>query len=164
MDPSVHFSANVPSHSYRYPADPCRSDILLEHWASYSWRLSNIQDFLSPTCRLHCEIAYKEVRYRLTVTTIVVQLVRSSVVQTHPRHALLLYAGLGTVYAINTALTVLAVFKAKERGQSAALWAAKTFSVGGLAYDQLTQLPTLEEVERSKSVKGKRALKNRKKQ
>jgi hypothetical protein len=72
-------------------------------------------------------------------------------------------SGLGTVYLINTVLAVLAVFKAGERGQPAVLWVAKTFSVGGLAYDQLTQLPTLEETARAKAVKGKRALKNQKK-
>jgi hypothetical protein len=71
--------------------------------------------------------------------------------------------GLGTVYLINIVLAVLAVFKAGERGQPAPLWVAKVFSVGGLAYDQLTQLPTLEETARAKAVKGKRALKNQKK-
>mmetsp|Transcript_46432 Transcript_46432/g.140605 ORF Transcript_46432/g.140605 Transcript_46432/m.140605 type:complete len:309 (-) Transcript_46432:1494-2420(-) len=69
-----------------------------------------------------------------------------------------LQGGLGTVYAINTVLAVLATFKAGERGQSRLLWAAKTFSVGGLAFDQLSQLPTTEEVEKRKSIKGKRAL------
>lgn len=56
-----------------------------------------------------------------------------------------LQGGLATIYAINFVLAILAFFKAGERGQSGILWAAKTFSVGGLAYDQLTQLPTLEE-------------------
>jgi len=74
-----------------------------------------------------------------------------------------LQGGLGTVYTINAGLAVAAAFKAPERGQPVPLWAIKTFSVGGLAYDQLTQQPTLEEIERAKSVKGKRALKNRKK-
>ena len=64
------------------------------------------------------------------------------------------------MYAINTVLAVLAAFKAGERGQPIPLWVAKTFSVGGLAFDQLTQLPTLEEVEAAKSKKGARALKN----
>mmetsp|Transcript_17490 Transcript_17490/g.24589 ORF Transcript_17490/g.24589 Transcript_17490/m.24589 type:complete len:342 (-) Transcript_17490:185-1210(-) len=73
-----------------------------------------------------------------------------------------LQGGLGTVYAINTVLAVLAVFKASERGQPAALWAAKCFGVGGLAFDQLTQLPTLEQQERAKNRKGARALKNKK--
>ena len=67
------------------------------------------------------------------------------------------------MYSINTVLAILAVFKASERGQPIPLWVAKTFSVGGLAYDQLTQLPTTEEIEKAKSVKGARALKNRKK-
>jgi len=58
-----------------------------------------------------------------------------------------LQGGLATIYTINAALAVLAFFKAGERGQSGVLWAAKTFSVGGLAYDQLTQLPTLEEAK-----------------
>ncbi len=54
---------------------------------------------------------------------------------------------------------MLAVFKANERGQSPGLWAAKTFSVGGLAFDQLTQLPTLKETEELLNRKGKRAVK-----
>ena len=70
-----------------------------------------------------------------------------------------LATGLGTIYLINLGLAVIATFKAAERGQSKVLWGLKTFSVGGLAYDQLTQLPTLEEVETVKSRKGKRALK-----
>ena len=69
--------------------------------------------------------------------------------------------GLGTVYAINAVLAVFAVFKARERGQPIPLWVAKTFGVGGLAYDQLTQLPTLEEIERVKAVKGARAQKRK---
>lgn len=72
--------------------------------------------------------------------------------------------GLATVYTINTALAALvAIFKAPERGQPVPLWVIKTFSVGGLAYDQLMQLPTLEELEKAKSVKGARALKKDKK-
>jgi hypothetical protein len=59
-------------------------------------------------------------------------------------------------------LAVAAVFKAQERGQPIPLWVVKTLAVGGLAFDQLTQLPTTEEVERAKTVKGKRALKNKK--
>jgi hypothetical protein len=66
--------------------------------------------------------------------------------------------GLGTIYLINLVLAVLATFKAEERGQSKVLWGIKTFSVGGLAFDQLTQLPTLEEVETAQARKGKRAL------
>lgn len=67
------------------------------------------------------------------------------------------------MYTINAVLAVLAVFKAGERGQPAPLWVMKTFTVGGLAYDQLTQLPTLEQIAEVKARKGKRALKNRKK-
>jgi len=74
-----------------------------------------------------------------------------------------LQGGLGTIYGINAILAVLASFKAAERGQPAPLWMAKTFTVGGLALDQLTQLPTTEQVEAAKARKGKRALKNRKK-
>ncbi len=66
------------------------------------------------------------------------------------------------MYLINTVLAVLAAFKAGERGQPAGLWIAKTFTVGGLAYDQLTQLPTTEEMEQAKAQKGKRALKTNK--
>jgi hypothetical protein len=68
--------------------------------------------------------------------------------------------GLGTVFAINIVLAVFSVFEAQKRGQSIPLWAAKTFAVGGIAYDQLTQLPTTEEVERAQAVKGARSLKN----
>jgi hypothetical protein len=72
--------------------------------------------------------------------------------------------GLATVYTINTVLAVLvALFKAPERGQPVPLWVAKTFSVGGLAYDQLMQLPTLKEIEKAKSAKGARAPKSNKK-
>lgn len=70
-----------------------------------------------------------------------------------------LQGGLGTIYLINTILAVLATFKASERGQPAGLWAAKTFSVGGLAFDQLTQLPTLKEIEEMENRKGARAMK-----
>ena len=65
------------------------------------------------------------------------------------------------MYTINFALAVASVFKAIERGQPIPLWVLKTVSVGGLAYDQLTQLPTLEEIEKVKSVKGARSLKNK---
>jgi hypothetical protein len=70
--------------------------------------------------------------------------------------------GLLTVYIVNAVLAVFAVFKAGERGQSAVLWGAKTLTVGGIAFDQLTQLPTLEQIEKEKARKGARALKNRK--
>mmetsp|Transcript_9526 Transcript_9526/g.14021 ORF Transcript_9526/g.14021 Transcript_9526/m.14021 type:complete len:338 (+) Transcript_9526:67-1080(+) len=73
-----------------------------------------------------------------------------------------LQGGLATVYLVNTILAVLATFKASERGQSSVLWAAKTFSVGGLAFDQLTQLPTLKEVEELENRKGARAIKKSK--
>jgi hypothetical protein len=75
----------------------------------------------------------------------------------------LTFVGLITVYAINLVLAVLAIFKAGERGQPALLWFGKTFAAGGLSYDQLTQLPTLEEVEKVKNQKGARAAKNKKK-
>jgi hypothetical protein len=57
---------------------------------------------------------------------------------------------------------VLAAFEAGKRGQPAPLWIGKTVLVGGLAYDQLTQQPTLEEIEEVKSRKGARAVKNKK--
>lgn len=64
-----------------------------------------------------------------------------------------LQGGLGTIYFTNAVLAVLAAFKADERGQPKALWVIKTFSVGGLAYDQLTQLPTKEHMAKMKSGK-----------
>jgi len=63
---------------------------------------------------------------------------------------------------VNAVLAVFAGFKANERGQSSVLWAVKTFSVGGLAFDQLTQLPTLKEVQELENRKGARAVKNKK--
>lgn len=66
------------------------------------------------------------------------------------------------MYAINTVLAVIVAFKAPERGQAFPIWVAKTFTVGGLAYDQLMQLPTLAEIEKSKSVKGARATPSKK--
>lgn len=71
--------------------------------------------------------------------------------------------GLGTIYSINALLCIVAFFKAQERGQSALIWMAKTLTVGGIALDQLSQLPTIEEVEAAKARKGKRALRNAKK-
>ncbi len=59
------------------------------------------------------------------------------------------------MYAINLALAVAAIFKAGERGQPQLLWASKTFFVGGLAFDQLTQLPTLSESESKTESHGK---------
>ena len=81
----------------------------------------------------------------------------------YERSMLPLCVGLATVYLINVVLAVLSAFKAMERGQSVPLWVTKTLSVGGLAYDQLTQLPTSEQIEKAKAVKGKRSLKNRRK-
>lgn len=69
-----------------------------------------------------------------------------------------LQGGLGTIYAVNVVMAILATFKAGERGQSPLLWGVKTVAVGGLAFDQLSQLPTTEQIERRRSVKGKRAL------
>lgn len=61
-----------------------------------------------------------------------------------------LQGGLGSVYTINFVLTLLAILKAGERGQPALLWIGKVLTVGGLAFDQLTQLPTLDEMENRK--------------
>jgi len=62
-----------------------------------------------------------------------------------------LQGGLGTIYLINTILAVLAAISAPSRKQPSFLWAAKTFAVGGIAYDQLMQIPTPEElVERAR--------------
>ena len=63
------------------------------------------------------------------------------------------FVGLAVTYAINLVLAIMAAFKAGERGQPTLLWVAKTFSVGGLAYDQLTQLPTLDESSKKASAK-----------
>lgn len=60
-----------------------------------------------------------------------------------------LQGGLAITYAINLVLAVLAAFQAGSKGQPALLWVAKTFSVGGLAYDQLSQLPTKEEMDKT---------------
>jgi hypothetical protein len=73
----------------------------------------------------------------------------------------LLSPGLATVYAINTVLAILVAFQAPGRGQPVPLWAIKTFSVGGLAYDQFMQLPT-KEIEKANAVKGARASKSKK--
>ncbi len=66
------------------------------------------------------------------------------------------------MYAVNIVLAVMAAFKAPERGQPIPLWVAKTVAVGGIAYDQLTQLPTLDEIKELKNRKGARAVKNKK--
>lgn len=63
------------------------------------------------------------------------------------------------MYSINAVLAVMSIFKATERGQPVPLWISKTFAVGGLAFDQLNQLPTLEEIEVAKSLKGKQGRK-----
>jgi len=73
-----------------------------------------------------------------------------------------LQGGLGVVYLINLGLAVWAVFLASERGQSSAVWGLKAFGVGGLAIDQLTQLPTLAQIEEAESRKGARGLKKNK--
>lgn len=56
-----------------------------------------------------------------------------------------LQGGLGTIYLVNTVLAVLAAISAPSRNQPSLLWGAKTFAVGGIAYDQLMQIPTPEE-------------------
>jgi len=56
-----------------------------------------------------------------------------------------LQGGLATIYLVNAVLAVLAAVSAPERNQPALLWAAKAFAVGGIAYDQLMQIPTPEE-------------------
>ena len=66
------------------------------------------------------------------------------------------------MYAINAILAaIVAVKVAPDRGQPTFLWIMKTFTVGGLAFDQLMQLPTLIEIEKAKSVKGSRAIKKK---
>lgn len=72
-----------------------------------------------------------------------------------------LQGGLAAVYLINLVLAGVAAFKASDRGQPRALWIIKTFAVGGLAFDQLTQLPTLEQIAAQKARKGARANKKR---
>eukprot|EP00804_Cyclotella_cryptica_P001292 CCRYP_017916-RA/>CCRYP_017916-RA protein AED:0.03 eAED:0.03 QI:256/1/1/1/0.5/0.33/3/1756/382 len=57
-----------------------------------------------------------------------------------------LQGGLGAIYLINTVLAVFAAMSAPSRRQPSILWAAKTFAVGGIAYDQLMQIPTPEEM------------------
>lgn len=74
-----------------------------------------------------------------------------------------LQGGLGTIYAINIVMAIFATFQATERGQSKLLWGMKTFAVGGLAFDQLNQLPTLKEIEDLQNKKGARSFKNLKK-
>lgn len=57
-----------------------------------------------------------------------------------------LQEGLGTIYLINTVLAILSAISAPSRKQSSLLWGAKTFAVGAIAYDQLMQIPTPEEL------------------
>lgn len=62
-----------------------------------------------------------------------------------------LQGGLATIYLINVVLAVISAISAPARNQPSLLWAAKTFAVGGIAYDQLMQIPTPEElVERAR--------------
>jgi|TARA_B110001450_G_C17565627_1_gene458695 hypothetical protein len=67
------------------------------------------------------------------------------------------------VYGVNLILALFAIVKAGERGQPPLLWIVKVFTVGGLAFDQLTQLPTLDDIKAAQSQKGKRSLKNKRK-
>lgn len=57
-----------------------------------------------------------------------------------------LQEGLGTIYLINTVLAIFSATSAPSRNQSSLLWGAKTFAVGAIAYDQLMQIPTPEEL------------------
>lgn len=59
--------------------------------------------------------------------------------------------GLATIYLINAVLAVFAFMEAPSRNQPSILWGVKTFAVGGIAYDQLMQIPTPDElVERAR--------------
>ena len=80
----------------------------------------------------------------------------------HCNSVFLCRIGLGFVYTINAILaTIVAVKVAPDRGQPSSLWSMKTFTVGGLAFDQLMQLPTLIEIEKANAVKGSRAIKKK---
>lgn len=57
-----------------------------------------------------------------------------------------LQGGLGTIYLVNIVLAVFSAMEAPSRKQSSLLWGAKTFAVGGIAYDQLMAIPTPEEL------------------
>jgi len=70
--------------------------------------------------------------------------------------------GLSTVYSINVVLAVISIFKAQARGQPILLWFFKNLSVGGLAFDQLNQLPTLEEVAEREKLDAKQKSEQRK--
>ena len=66
------------------------------------------------------------------------------------------------MYAINSILAIIVAVKvAPDRGQPSSLWSMKTFTVGGLAFDQLMQLPTLIEIKKANAVKGSRAIKKK---
>jgi len=69
-----------------------------------------------------------------------------------------LQGGLGTIYAINTILAILAAISAPPRNQSSLLWAVKTFAVGGIAYDQLMQIPTPEEAAAERARKEQKTM------
>ena len=58
-----------------------------------------------------------------------------------------LQGGLAMIYGINFVMAVIAAMSAPGRDQPALLWGAKTFAVGGIAYDQLMQIPTPKELE-----------------
>lgn len=73
-----------------------------------------------------------------------------------------LQGGLAATYTINAALAAYAALCANQRGQPVLLWVTKTLSVGGLALDQLTQLPTLQQIQEAEARKGARALKKNK--
>jgi len=57
-----------------------------------------------------------------------------------------LQGGLATIYLINAVLAVFSAMEAPSRNQSPILWGVKTFAVGGIAYDQLMQIPTPKEL------------------
>ena len=63
-----------------------------------------------------------------------------------------LQGGLAVTYTINFVLAIFAAFMAGEREQPLLLWVPKTFFVGGLAYDQLSQLPTKEQVKKAEAM------------
>ena len=56
------------------------------------------------------------------------------------------WIGLATIYLINAVLAVFAFMEAPSRNQPSILWGMKTFAVGGIAYDQLMQIPTPDEL------------------
>jgi hypothetical protein len=61
-----------------------------------------------------------------------------------------------TIYGINFLLAIVTIFRAQERGQPLSVWIPKTLVVGGLALDQLTQLPTLAESAQQQQQKKKK--------